>query len=464
MRAKKYVMACILFCTLLLCGTTVVLSAEDGNKKSNGEYIYKEVESKDGYRTQVGGSLIECTDGICLLQYIGDQAEVKVPDEIDGKPVTVIGSGCFAGNQTVTRVEIPENVIWLDGFRCCSNLKNISLDNGVKVIADFAFEECESMESIDLPDSVVCIGNGFRECYTFQCCFQLKEVKLSKNLERLGPGVFNYCTSLEKIVVPEKMEWIRDYSFAGCTALKEVEIQGNCRKIGKGAFRSCRALEKMTMPDSVTDIMAQAFFGCSSLKNIRLPKNLQMIYEGAFQNCSSLEEITIPAGVTDIGKMWQGKSGHVFSGCTSLKQVTINGKLQAVRRRTFEWCKALETVKLPASVTKIGEGAFIGCKSLETIKLPADVERICIDAFRGCGLKEITFPEGLQMVGRRSFANCEALKKIVFKGKSAKIGSLAFRNIVKKAVFDAPNTAVNIYLSRLTKKNTGFAAKSMKVV
>ena len=68
------------------------------------------------------------------------------------------------------------------------------------------------------------------------------------------------------------------------------------------------------------------------------------------------------------------------------------------------------------------------------------------------------------MVGRRSFAHCESLKKIVIKGKNARIGSLAFKNIAKNAVFDVPNTAVNIYRSRLTKKNTGFVVKSMKVV
>lgn len=367
MRAKRYIMACVLFCTLLICGSTVIASAEENNEKNNGEYRYKEVERPYPYKVKVGDTYIECGDGICLVKYLGDEAEVVVPSEIDGKPVTVIGSGCFSGNQTITRVEIPESVTWLDGFNDCSNLADIKLSNGVKVIGVFSFENCGSLEKIDLPDSV-------------------------------------------------------------------------------------------------TNMMSRAFEGCSSLKSIHLSKNLKTIYTGAFQNCSSLEEITIPAGVTNIGKMWMGKSGHVFSGCTSLKRVTINGKIQAVRRRTFEWCKALETIELPASVTKIGEGAFIGCKSLETIKLPSGVERICIDAFRGCGLKEITFPESLQMVGRRSFAHCESLKKIVIKGKNARIGSLAFKNIAKNAVFDVPNTAVNIYRSRLTKKNTGFVVKSMKVV
>lgn len=464
MRAKRYIMACVLFYTLLICGSTVIASAEENNEKNNGEYRYKEVERPYPYKVKVGDTYIEYGDGICLVKYLGDEAEVVVPSEIDGKPVTVIGSGCFSGNQTITRVEIPESVTWLDGFNDCSNLADIKLSNGVKVIGVFSFENCGSLEKIDLPDSLVCIGAGSKECGTFTGCSNLKEISFSNNLQEIGPGAFRYCKALEKVVLPEKVEWVRDYCFFGCSSLKAVEMPENCKKIGHAAFGNCQSLEYVDLPDSVTNMMSRAFEGCSSLKSIHLSKILKTIYTGAFQNCSSLEEITIPAGVTNIGKMWMGKSGHVFSGCTSLKRVTINGKIQAVRRRTFEWCKALETIELPASVTKIGEGAFIGCKSLETIKLPSGVERICIDAFRGCGLKEITFPESLQMVGRRSSAHCESLKKIVIKGKNARIGSLAFKNIAKNAVFDVPNTAVNIYRSRLTKKNTGFVVKSMKVV
>ena len=160
MRAKRYIMACVLFCTLLICGSTVIASAEENNEKNNGEYRYKEVERPYPYKVKVGDTYIECGDGICLVKYLGDEAEVVVPSEIDGKPVTVIGSGCFSGNQTITRVEIPESVTWLDGFNDCSNLADIKLSNGVKVIGVFSFENCGSLEKIDLPDSLVCIGAG----------------------------------------------------------------------------------------------------------------------------------------------------------------------------------------------------------------------------------------------------------------------------------------------------------------
>lgn len=443
---------------------TVTVRAKDDTEKSNGEYRYKEVGSPYPYKVKAGDTFIECGDGICLIKYLGDAAEVVVPGEIDGKPVTVIDSGCFSGNETVTRVEIPESVTWLDGFNECSNLKDIKLSNGVKVIGVFAFENCTSLEKIDLPDSVICIGAGIKEGGAFARCSSLKEVRFSKNLREIGPNAFNYCKALEKVVLPEKVTWIRDYCFFGCSSLKEALLPANCKKIGHSAFGGCRSLEYVDLPDSVTNIMTGAFAGCSSLKGIHLSKNLQTIYTGAFKNCSALEEITIPNSVTDIGKMWMGRSGYAFSGCSSLKRVTIGGKIQALRRRTFERCRALESVKLPASVTKIGEGVFIGCESLETIRLPSGTERICIDAFRDCGLKEIIFPESVRMVGRRSFAHCGSLKKIVFKGKNAKIGSLAFKGIAKNAVFDVPNHAVSIYRSRLTKKNTGFAAKSMKVI
>lgn len=67
-------------------------------------------------------------------------------------------------------------------------------------------------------------------------------------------------------------------------------------------------------------------------------------------------------------------------------------------------------------------------------------------------------------VSERAFARCSGLKKIVIKGKDAKIGQKAFTGIAANAVFDVPNKYVKTYKSRLTKKNTGYISKSMKVI
>ena len=88
MRAKKYIVASFLFCFILF-GITVCASAK---VKTNGEYQY-EVIKPDGHEAQTVYTGIE--QGICLKKYIGHQAEVEIPKEIDGLPVIFIGFLCF---------------------------------------------------------------------------------------------------------------------------------------------------------------------------------------------------------------------------------------------------------------------------------------------------------------------------------------------------------------------------------
>ena len=121
MRAKKYFCACILFCALVLCGTTLVVSAKDGAVKDNGEYRYRELNRNDDYRVYTGKQYIDCEDGICLMKYLGDREDVTVPDEIDGKPVVVIADGCFNENAALQKVTVPETVKFLQGFQKCTS-------------------------------------------------------------------------------------------------------------------------------------------------------------------------------------------------------------------------------------------------------------------------------------------------------------------------------------------------------
>ena len=159
MRAKKYICTCILFCALLLCGSAVVVFAKDGAVKDNGEYQYKKA-NRYSYSVWTGEQTIDCGDGICLLKYLGDQEDVTVPDEIDGKPVVVIAWGCFKENVALQKVTIPETVKFVSGFQKCTNLSEVNLTEGVLEIGDDAFHGCTSLEKIDMPDSVVAIGSG----------------------------------------------------------------------------------------------------------------------------------------------------------------------------------------------------------------------------------------------------------------------------------------------------------------
>ena len=68
-------------------------------------------------------------------------------------------------------------------------------------------------------------------------------------------------------------------------------------------------------------------------------------------------------------------------------------------------------------MTNIGEGAFSGCSSLKSISIPDGVTEIGSSAFQNCSaLKSITIPNGVTKIGERTFWGCPSLKTVYYKG------------------------------------------------
>lgn len=63
-----------------------------------------------------------------------------------------------------------------------------------EIIGDRAFEDCESLESIDLQKGVTKIGEN-----AFDSCISLKSINLPTGLTEIDSYAFDYCTDLENI-------------------------------------------------------------------------------------------------------------------------------------------------------------------------------------------------------------------------------------------------------------------------
>ena len=144
---------------------------------------------------------------------------------------------------------------------------------GVKVIGDSAFWGCESLSSINIPNSVTYIGND----------------------------AFLSCKSLNSINIPNSVTNIGNRAFKGCDSLKRINIPNSVTYIGRCAFSGCKSLTNINIPDSVTNIGDYAFWGCKSLTSINIPDSVTNIGDDAFDGCVSLTNINIPNSVTNIG-------------------------------------------------------------------------------------------------------------------------------------------------------------------
>lgn len=155
------------------------------------------------------------------------QSEVVIPETVDSIPVTNILSSVFQENYNITSVVIPSGVKEINpwSFSGCPNLSNVifSPDSQLEIIHNRAFNSCQSLELITLPDSVTVIGSD----------------------------AFAYCTSLSEIFLPANLNRIEDYAFESCTSLVRVVIPDGTRSIGDKVFRGCIGLKTLIIPDSV---------------------------------------------------------------------------------------------------------------------------------------------------------------------------------------------------------------------
>lgn len=87
------------------------------------------------------------------------------------------------------------------------------------VICDYAFDGCEDLKSIAIPDGITYFGKG-----VFRGCTSLENIGLNSDLKELPSNTFENCTALQKIVLPEGIERIGENAFKGCTNLKTLTL------------------------------------------------------------------------------------------------------------------------------------------------------------------------------------------------------------------------------------------------
>ena len=82
----------------------------------------------------------------------------------------------------------------------------------------------------------------------FENCNRLQQVVLPKTVIHIGAWAFYRCQALENIVVPASVTTIGDYAFSNCKALKSILLVGKVKSIGEYAFLACDALKNIVIP------------------------------------------------------------------------------------------------------------------------------------------------------------------------------------------------------------------------
>lgn len=162
--------------------------------------------------------------------------------------------------------------------------------------------------------SLINIGKALRSNENVKVNLDLSK---TTGLKSIPSSVFDRCTSLTSIKIPENVTRISIGMFYGCTNLANIEIPASVTHIGYYAFGYCTSLTNIEIPKNVTSIGGVAFRGCTSLTDIRIPASVTNIGHSVFEECSSLTTVNF------LGTIEQWNSISVNSDNENLTSAKI---------------------------------------------------------------------------------------------------------------------------------------------
>lgn len=187
------------------------------------------------------------------------------------------------GKGAVEDYALPNQVPWRT-YR--ASIVTAEAVSGVTRIGNYAFAECDALESMSLARSVREIGN-----YAFSNCAALTDPGFARGLVSIGNSAFSGCVSLTALDLPVSVTSIGQFAFRGCTGLTEVDLPSGVERLMPHTFQDCTGLTRIGLPAKLKSIGVRAFKGCTSLRSISISQTVDTVADYAFEECDALEAI-----------------------------------------------------------------------------------------------------------------------------------------------------------------------------
>lgn len=195
-----------------------------------------------------------------------------IPDEYDGKPVTEVRSGSFAGNMNLKHIIFPKSLktIGASAFKDCRNLMTVNYQPGtvisclpesLETIEEKAFYNSGIKRMLMIYGKYLHIGDS-----AFEKCSNLTRIGFHSEELTLGKGCFRSCDALETVLGPSKIDTLPEECFARCPTLKIMAL--SFREASERCFYEDSRLEMIKPIQKLKICGKDAFWGCQSLEGI----------------------------------------------------------------------------------------------------------------------------------------------------------------------------------------------------
>lgn len=234
----------------------------------------------------------------------------------------------------------------------CTDINAITIDIPayndnlpITEICSKTFSDCKYVESINLPNTILQIGeSAFEDCYT------LEKIKIPNSIIKIGAHAFSGCQNLYDFDISNSVQIIEEYAFAHCSSIYYLNIPASVQNIGDCAFFHCEELKSVNIPSSVKQIGAAPFMHCTKLENITVDKD-NIYYTTIDNNLYSKDKkriiqycigkknpsFSIPNEVVEIG-------ASCFYQSNYLKEIIVSEAVISIEPRAFMHCQKLKKI------------------------------------------------------------------------------------------------------------------------
>ncbi|MDE6656569.1 MAG: leucine-rich repeat domain-containing protein, partial [Anaeroplasmataceae bacterium] len=350
------------------------------------------------------------------------------------------------------------------------------LGDSVINIGNYAFNNCDELITVVVPESLNILTGSFVGDYIFANNEKIENIEFRNNI--IGDYMFAYSASLEHILIPESVLQIETYAFAyspslvnkvddtydawivfnnkvvgeymfyGCENLVSIDLShkeggvelNNMESIGYGAFGSCYSLTQMTIPFAGGSALAQDeaeteanLFGYIFGDESNSKEQIEIAYQEAVEAkylelseaASQAYQASHPtAGIVELvaymnsieATLRQTAQDSVTKGSLDSRLYLVKQTYDGTEAHTYEYY-------LPMSLRKIvmtggdviGYGAFQNVAYLEEITLYDHLLEIHDYAFDGCKrLEAIFIPATVSSIGSYAFQDNHSLETATF--------------------------------------------------
>ncbi|MDB4652171.1 leucine-rich repeat protein, partial [Verrucomicrobia bacterium] len=199
----------------------------------SGEEIYA-IKNLTFEETDSNVKVIDCKKSVF--------GALNIPKTYNGKPVTTIEQHAFEDCNNLASVILPDGIktIGTAAFGKCINLTSVTIPDSVTSISNWAFYECAHLKSVSIGSGVTSIGS-----YAFSLCYRLKNLTIGSSVTSIGQFAFARCFSLTSISIPESVNSIGYLTFNLCSQIKSITFEGNAPKSENYAFSSANRSAKI---------------------------------------------------------------------------------------------------------------------------------------------------------------------------------------------------------------------------